>query len=286
MAQVSLPSPVIRPSLSPSRANDFQQCPLLYRLRVIDRIPEEPSAAASRGTLVHSVLENLFDAPAGNRTLELASAAVPDTWKALVKERPELKSLVPRGEQTQWFATAVKLLETYFSLEDPNRLEPTEREIMFEHQVAGGPLLRGIVDRLDVAPNGAIRVVDYKTGKSPRPAYSQSAAFQMRFYAVMLWRERGVIPASLQLIYLGDGQILRNSPTVDDLLAAEAKIASIWASIQRAGESAQFRPKRSALCPWCAHQSLCPEFGGTPPPIPADGLLRATGIENAKASDS
>ncbi|MGL5830057.1 MAG: PD-(D/E)XK nuclease family protein, partial [Angustibacter sp.] len=42
-------------ALSPSRAADFMQCPLRYRLRVIDRIPEPPSAAATRGTLVHWV---------------------------------------------------------------------------------------------------------------------------------------------------------------------------------------------------------------------------------------
>jgi len=22
------------------------------------------------------------------------------------------------------------------------------------------------------------------------------------------------------------------------------------------------------LCEWCAHRSICPEFGGTPPPYP------------------
>ena len=44
-------------------------CPLLYRFRVIDRLPEPPSPAAARGTLVHAVLERLFDElpPAGHR---------------------------------------------------------------------------------------------------------------------------------------------------------------------------------------------------------------------------
>ena len=64
--------PVVLPSapasLSPSRASDFMQCPLLYRFRVIDRLPEKPSEAATRGTLVHAVLERLFDAPAAERT--------------------------------------------------------------------------------------------------------------------------------------------------------------------------------------------------------------------------
>ncbi|NKY41704.1 PD-(D/E)XK nuclease family protein, partial [Cellulomonas septica] len=40
--------PPSRPGLSPSRANDFLQCPLLFRFRVVDRLPEPPSAAAAR----------------------------------------------------------------------------------------------------------------------------------------------------------------------------------------------------------------------------------------------
>src|SRR3712207_8287961 len=47
-----------RPSLSPSRAADFKTCPLLYRFRTIDRLPERKSLAAVRGTLVHSVLRS------------------------------------------------------------------------------------------------------------------------------------------------------------------------------------------------------------------------------------
>jgi putative RecB family exonuclease len=23
------------------------------------------------------------------------------------------------------------------------------------------------------------------------------------------------------------------------------------------------------MCDWCAHQALCPAYGGTPPPLPA-----------------
>ena len=45
------------PSLSPSRAADFKQCPLKYRFRSIDRLEEAPTPAAVRGTLVHAVLD-------------------------------------------------------------------------------------------------------------------------------------------------------------------------------------------------------------------------------------
>src|SRR5215510_14634629 len=77
------------PSLSPSRAGDFLTCPLLYRFRVIDRLPEPPSAAAARGTLVNAVLERLFDEPPARRTPETARAMLAPQWERLIAEEPD-----------------------------------------------------------------------------------------------------------------------------------------------------------------------------------------------------
>src|SRR5438552_1389227 len=84
---------------------------------------------------------------------------------------------------------------------------PDERELMVECELPGGVRLRGIVDRLDVAPSGALRVVDYKTGRAPDERFEARALFQMKFYALVLWRTRGVIPRVLQLLYLGDREV-------------------------------------------------------------------------------
>ena len=78
---VVVPGPVRRPGLSPSRANDFTQCPLLFRFRVVDKLPEPPSSAAVRGTLVHAVLERLYDAPLGDRTVAHAQGLLPGEWE-------------------------------------------------------------------------------------------------------------------------------------------------------------------------------------------------------------
>jgi putative RecB family exonuclease len=90
----------------------------------------------------------------------------------------------------------------------------------------------------------------------------------MKFYALVLWRMRGVVPAMLQLIYLGNGEMLRYVPDERDLVATERKVEAIWQAIRRAEESGDWRPRRSRLCDWCSYQSICPEFGGTPPPLP------------------
>jgi putative RecB family exonuclease len=272
-----------RPGLSPSRANDFMQCPLLFRFRVVDRLPEPPSPAAVRGTLVHSVLERLFDAPAGARTPQAAAALLAPAWEAIVAERPDCAELVPDGDTTDWFAQATALLERYFTLEDPNRLQPAERELVVRTELEDGVELRGVVDRLDVAPDGAMRVVDYKTGRSPAPGYEGGALFQMRFYALVLSRLRGQIPAMLQLVYLGDGTVLRHQPTQAELAVVEQRIRAVWDGVKRAATTGRWEPRRSALCSWCAHQAICPLFGGTPPEPSPDAVERAVGVRPAAA---
>ena len=79
-----------RPALSPSRAADFKQCPLLYRFRAIDRLPERPGAAQVRGTLVHAVLERLYTLPAAERVPAAARELVAPAWAQLLADDPWL----------------------------------------------------------------------------------------------------------------------------------------------------------------------------------------------------
>jgi putative RecB family exonuclease len=261
-------------SLSPSRAGDFMTCPLLYRLRAVDRLPEPADPLATRGTLVHAVLEKLFDEPAPLRTIDRAAELLSPAWDALVIERPELAEMFAAETVAMtfdaWLASARVLLETYFNLEDPRRLEPAQREVLVEVELNDGVRLRGFIDRVDVAATGQTRIVDYKTGKAPSELFEDKALFQLKFYALVMWRQNGSIPTLLQLLYLGDGQILRYSPDEADLLATERKVRALWSAIERALTSHEFPARPSRLCDWCSHQALCPEFGGTPPPYPAD----------------
>lgn len=266
-------------TLSPSRAADFLQCPLLYRFRVVDRLPEPVSAAAARGTLVHAVLERVFELPAAERTIDSAVAMVPAEWERLLAEQPDWAELVRQDAVDE----AGTLVERWFALEDPTRLEPEETELYVEAEL-DGVTIRGIVDRLDVAPDGRLRVVDYKTGRVPSESFEGRVLFQLRFYALALWRSRGVLPSRLQLVYPRDQQVLWIDPTEAQLLATERKVLALWAAIEEAATSGDWRPRKGLACRWCAHQAVCPEYGGTPPPLPTDSRLRALDPRSSRRS--
>jgi putative RecB family exonuclease len=266
------PSSEVGGSLSPSRAADFISCPLLYRFRTIDRLPEPPSPQATRGTVVHAALERLFDLPAPRRDPATARALVAPAWEELLAAEPELAALFADDADgsalRDWLTSAEALVERYFALEDPRRLEPAEREMYVETVLASGLRLRGYVDRLDEAPDGALRIVDYKSGRAPSEGFEAGAMFQLRFYALVLWRSSGRVPRMLQLLYLGSGEVLRYEPDVADLRATERKVEAVWLAIRRATETGDWRPRPGRMCDWCSHQALCPAFGGTPPPLP------------------
>ena len=286
---VALPRLEHMPALSPSRAADFMQCPLLYRFRVIDKLPEPPTPAMARGTLVHAVLENLFLSPAAERTREQADTLLAPFWEQMVAERPELADLVDHSDDAavrRWYADASALIDRWFTLEDPTRLEPAEREMYVEADL-DGLTLRGYVDRLDVAPDGRMRVVDYKTGRSPGEFFEGKALFQMKFYGLVLWKMTGRVPTRLQLVYLGNGEILSYDPDERELTALGRKLSALWQAIERALEGGQFLPRRSRLCDWCRHKSLCPAWDGTPPPLPEGAReLALNPTAGTAASDS
>jgi putative RecB family exonuclease len=262
------PAPRRRLALSPSRASDFKACPLLYRFRAIDRLPEPPGQAQVRGTLVHAVLERMFQRPPGERTPDGMTATLRPTWEELSGERPDWQGLIPDAELAGWLDSAERMVRSYFRLEDPRRFSPEACELAVEIDLVDGAVLRGFIDRLDVAPTGQLRIVDYKTGRSPSEQFESGALYQLKFYALMVYRMRGVVPTQLKLLYLSDELPLVYSPTEDELLSFERAVTALWRAVLAAVRTGDFRPRRSKMCGWCHHQALCPEFGGTPPPYP------------------
>jgi putative RecB family exonuclease len=242
--------------LSPSRVNDFTNCPQLYKYRAILNLPEAISLDAERGKLVHAVLEDLFELPRADRNQTSALSILPGAWQKQITKKPELEPLIT--SQQEWMDRAQSLLATYFNLEDPTSFDSTYRELHLEKDFTDQIYLHGYVDRLDIAPTGEVRIVDYKTGKSPKPGWEEKALFQLRVYALLYWRNEGVLPRLLQLLYLGDGKTVKSSPTERELEATERILKNIGDEILTAIDTDFFPTKKSRLCDWCSFKSICP----------------------------
>ncbi|WP_085958481.1 RecB family exonuclease [Corynebacterium fournieri] len=253
-------------AISPSRASDYKRCPLQYRLRAIDKIPEPSTEAQVKGTLVHAVLEEMFTWPREQRTYPAAVKRLKPNWAKMREQDPECAT--PVADEHQLLVDARTLLRGYFTMENPLGFDSHAQEMPVDFTLPNGVPVRGFIDRVDIAPTGEVRVVDYKTGKKPQPRYSQDAQFQMRFYALVYWRLFDVVPTQLKLMYLKvmDSMIL--TPSREELEYFERDLAELWWKIEADGKAGTFRPQQSKLCGWCAFRSMCPIFGGTPPEYP------------------
>ncbi|WP_455951813.1 RecB family exonuclease [Arcanobacterium haemolyticum] len=263
----------IHAALSPSRVSDFRSCPLKFRFRVIDRLTEPPSLEALRGTIVHSVLERLYDVPASERGEALAQESLENIWEQHAEKSPADAELFTDSESfTTWLESARPLISSYFTLENPQYLEPHGRERFVNATLPSGLAIRGIIDRLDKAPNGALRIVDYKTGKSPAPRFQDGAIFQMRFYATALFYEEGTLPLRTQLLYLKDKRVFTYDPVPADVETTTNELNHVWSAIRGRIDDAHFEAKKGPLCNWCHFSSICPAFGNVAPEMSAEGV--------------
>ncbi len=151
-----------------------------------------------------------------------------------------------------------------------------------ECDLESGLRLRGYVDRLDEAPDGALRVVDYKTGRAPREGFEAKAMFQMRFYALVLWRLRGQVPGCCSCSTSAAARCCATSPTRPTCGPPSARSSRSGPRSSAPPSNGDWRPSPSRLCDWCDHQALCPAFGGTPPELP---VLPVPVVPQASAAD-
>ncbi len=266
---VSYPVPT---SLSPSRVDSFTSCPMAFRFASIEKLSEPPSPAATKGSLVHRVLEVLFTQSAADRHGD----AVIASFQQAVAEYdtdPEFLGLGLDAAQRQAFHDdSWTLVESYLRMEDPTSVNDIGLELRLEAQV-GDLTLRGIIDRLDLSPDGELIVTDYKTGRAPGPHYEQSKLGGVHFYSFLCESVLGRRPAAIRLMYLRSGETITAIPSERSVKFLTTRTTAVWKALERACLSGDFRPRKGKLCPSCAYQPWCPEFGGDPSKAAAEAPI-------------
>ena len=251
-------------SLSPSKVTAFRDCALAFRFSAIDRLPQPPTEATIKGTLVHAALERLFwDHPPGERTPDAAQAALAAAW-ASMRTGADVTGLHLSPDQTAAFLDDARaLVSNYFLLEDPDDVDAVGVELTLEAPVAG-TRLRGIIDRLDL-DGGDLVIVDYKTGRAPTARNEQEKLIGVHLYAVLCEEVLGRRPARVRLLHLRDPTVIEATPSEQALRGHRVRAEAVWRAIERACDQDDFRPRPGPLCPYCAFRDRCPAAGGTAP---------------------
>ena len=262
-------------SLSPSRVEAFTSCPMAFRFASIEKLPEPPSIHATKGSMVHRVLELLFMRPAAQRTLPNAQPAYEQAM-AEYQLDPEFTLLaLGAAEHQAFFEDAWSLVEAYFRMEDPTQIREIGLEIRLEAQV-GSLSLRGIIDRLELDNEGGLVVTDYKTGRAPGPQYQQKSLGGVHFYSLLCEQVLGQRPSSIRLMYLRTGETITATPSAQSVRFITTRTEAVWKAVERAciSEENAFQPRVGPLCKTCAFKPWCPAFGGDPALAAVEAPLR------------
>jgi putative RecB family exonuclease len=247
-------------TLSPSKVVAFTNCPLAFRYSQIEHLPEPPSPHAVKGTLVHSALEGLFwhHSP-GARTPAAAHAELARCWNELQSDEEYADLALTSDEADAFLADAGTLVDNYFRLEDPNEARAVGIELGVE-TVVDGMRLRGIIDRLDVTPEGDLIVVDYKTGRAPSERFERGSMGGVQTYALLCESLLGRAPTEVRLLYLRQPVAISSAPSEQTIRGQRRRAVAVWSAIERACDAEDFRPHVSPLCNSCHFKTSCPAF--------------------------
>ena len=247
-------------TLTPSKVTAFTNCPLAFRFSQIERRPEPPSPHSVKGTLVHDVLEGLFwhHAP-GDRSPAAAAAELQRAWGALQDNEEFVLLELDAGAAEAFLADARTLVDNYFRLEDPDRTHAVAVELGVETMV-DGMRLRGIIDRLDLAPDGSLIVVDYKTGRAPSERFERGSMGGVQTYALLCESVLGRAPAEVRLLYLRQPVAISTVASEQTIRGQRKRAVAVWTAIARACDAEDFRPHVGPLCDFCHFKAACPAF--------------------------
>jgi hypothetical protein len=159
-------------------------CGLDYFGQAVLGVSDETDAAtimsiepAERGILVHAVFERLaaewLDVAVEQRPAWLQGQHLELAQQRAVEVLDELAADIANqhrlGHESAWGAERVHILRSItatLGAESAEQSRPVAGEHVFSGVVVAGALFGGKIDRIDLLPDGGLRVTDFKTGKA------------------------------------------------------------------------------------------------------------------------
>ena len=249
--------------LSASAIQQYEMCPLSYKLRYDWKLPEDASAALQFGNAMHLALKAYFDGVRAGRAPDeetLIACFLDEFSKAKIDEQVQRDMYTANGREQLSALIRSNLREP------AGEILETERRFKIELE---GAIVKGRLDRLDRLPSGEVAIIDYKTGKA-KTQDDANNSLQLSIYALAA-KSLGHTPASLVFINLSNSTAVESRRSEEDLRDAQRKIIEIATRI----EAGEFEPKKSGRCFWCSYNSICPE---QEEPLPRPALEHAATV--------
>jgi putative RecB family exonuclease len=253
----------VQDTFSHSSLSCFETCPKQYHFRYIEKIRVDfEGIEAFVGKQVHEILERLY--------LFVAEGKVPSLDRVLYRYRQNWEErfdadrirIVRSGTEPDFYrGNGVRCLENYYRRHYPFDAGETlglEKQIRFQIDEEGKYRIRGVIDRLVRAQDGALEIHDFKTSARVPPQAALDSDRQLALYEIGVrqqLREEGEI--RLVWHYVLSNQLRTSVRTPEQLADLRAATAAIIDRIRRERE---WTPRPGPLCNWCDYKAICPVF--------------------------
>jgi len=247
---------------SHSKLSTFEQCPLKFKYRYIDKIiPEiEKSIESHLGSIVHDTLEWLYTEIKKNNLPTIDQIIVYYSTKWEENYNPEI--LIVKKEFTikDYFNKGVQFLLDYYTKHHPfkdNTLE-VEKKIIFNLDEEGEYKLQGFIDRLvHNLETGEYEIHDYKTASYLPTQEKIDGDRQLALYSIAI-KELFGQDKEVCLIwhYLAHNTKIVSKRTNEQLNQLKQETIELIKQIE---ETTEFPSNKSVLCDWCEYKSMCSE---------------------------
>ncbi|MDI6784904.1 MAG: PD-(D/E)XK nuclease family protein [bacterium] len=239
---------------SPFKLSMFVQCPQKYKFAYIDKLAAEfrvPRPYFTMGENVHSALRDFLGyVPFEERTEERLHQLLRSYWK---KNR---KGFENTEEEKKWGEKALEMLSRFYQTQNW-KLKPLAVEQNYEILVNPDLSLSGKIDRIDAEPDGAINIIDYKTGKEPADVQTLlQDDIQLLAYCYLAQKQLNRRVNSAACLYLQTGNFARIEPTKEMIEFGVNKICKL---VSRIIMESEFSPKINPFCRLCDFVTICPK---------------------------
>jgi DNA helicase-2/ATP-dependent DNA helicase PcrA len=241
------PSPRVNRPLSASAIEDYETCPMIYKIRHDWAIPGEIAGSLHYGAAVHDALKDFYDAALQERPR--TQEQLLQIFESALAER----HFDDQHQQEMYLNQGRKELGEFFlSAMHAPAPEVLSTERTFEMKVKGA-LIRGRVDRIDCIAGQRVSIVDYKTGTAKDEKVADKS-LQLSIYALAASDLWGMIPERLVFYNLETNEAVETKRTDYQLNKAKEKIAEVAANIA----DGNFDPKPGYQCRGCRFRAMCP----------------------------
>jgi superfamily I DNA/RNA helicase/RecB family exonuclease len=237
--------------LSASQLETYEDCPLRYFYEYTLRVRGDSNVYAELGSLVHEVLAAFLDPDADDvdYSLDGLRHVGERLWRDdLARYRPQVEEA-----RRDFFDMLERWWGEEGSLGRPDVLAVERR---FEVEV-GPHRITGSIDRVD-RRDGALRIVDYKTGSRETPADEMPDNLQLAVYHLAACRDPELSaygpPSELDLVFVRSMKVRTQPVTADHEAATEARVLAVADRIL----AEEFEPSVHANCRVCDFHRLCP----------------------------